>query len=169
MSGDTKPEEESRDVAISVDEFEAEIRSWEGSPCWGLYHYLGSMLSFDLDGRMEVPLRRGRVVTVGTRMLSIYDVFWVFDLNKDDAIDSDEVDKKSFRRIHDAVVGSRIESIAVKQSEAWLDIKFSSGARIGIDLTNRHEAEGVVVGFSENHAYKFIVDPDGTFRRRVHE
>lgn len=156
------------EIPVSLGEFRELASRWEGSKCWGLHHYLGSMLSFDFGERIEVSMRDGMTVFRGARVLSVCDVFWVVYTDKEHAITSNDVDKESFRRIYESMVGSRIESISVKKQD-WLHIKFSSGARIAIDLTNLHEDDGMVVGFSENNVYTFAVDADGTFHKYVYE
>lgn len=97
------------------------------------------MLAFDFGHRLSRQTLRGPV-EVGSSTLSIRNVFWSAHGVGSDEITSESLDEQSFRLLRESILGAALDS--VRRVRNVLDIKFSNGASIALDLTNLWQVEG---------------------------
>ena len=132
-------------------------------PCWRVGKYLGSMLTFDLGGRVPTRTARGSTIELGTSTIGVRDVWWRASGAGLEPFDSDDVaeDRASWRRLEDCALGACLSGLT-RENEG-LALVFSNGLRVELDTTNVYdeEAEDAAWVLQLSGGAWFDVMPDG--------
>lgn len=108
-------------------------------PCSRVTRVLGSMLVFDFGSTHCVKTRRGATVQVGSAELSIRNCFWALNTPGIGRITSDSLDEGKMEQLQRVFLGRVLTGCRRRNGRFYLE--FQHGTTLGIDLTNRYEAE----------------------------
>ena len=130
--------------------------------CWRGAKYLGSMLYFDLGGKIEIPSVRQGVIVQGEAMLGIRDCYWTLLHNKQVITDSDSIgDEDALEKL--GCVQQTFLCDFVVPEPGLVNFVFTGHVVFSLDTTNRYTTQDDIAEFVAPDGKIYTITPMGDF------
>lgn len=110
--------------------------------------YLGSMLYLDFRGTYASTTRNSEPIQIGAMTLSIRNVAWWLSDGVQLIASAESIDLKQFEAIATRLVGVQLTDIGGRLEDDQLEIRFSNGWILIVDLTNQWDSDSDVAQVS---------------------
>ena len=142
-------------------EINESIEPFSELECVGGELYLGSMFYIDFGGTFDSTASNGRPIKVGEMTLGVRDVNWSLFEGADVRVTAASARVEVFDCAISMLKGQTVSCVAYGKNRSTLEVRFSAGWCLSIDLENESNIDGDLFELSLPDGRVMTVESDG--------